>query len=172
MSTLVDRLKHVARQLQRSVERGEQSLVLEPGETLQRRHCLRAVAIQLGFRSWTHALDVLERTETIDRGMLMYRDSGGAISNIWSASYDEARAIRSDSGGYLLPYGRQYQVVEAPYIAWLGLDPADPDWDAMGRDWVQPQDADAWTRITGKRIDVVLGDGVELRAGAPGGAAR
>lgn len=160
MNVLVDRLKHVARRLQRSVQRGEIVVpgLLDNGETLQRRHCLQAIASRLGFRSWTHALGVLERTETVDRGRLMYRDSGGAIWNIWSAKYDEARRIRSQSGGFLLPYDRQFQVVEAPYIEWLGLDPHDSDWNAIGRDWVEPAASDPWLRITSKRIDRLLDD--------------
>ncbi len=158
MSGLVSHLKHAARRLQRSIERSEAAPLglVADGESLQRRHCLKAVATKLGFRSWAHARDVLERLETRELGMLMYRETGGGITNIWSASYDQARSIRRETGGFLLPYGRQFQIVEPTYVAWLGLDPADPDWDAIGRDWVHPADVDAWTRITLRRIEVAL----------------
>ena len=159
MNALTDRLKHVARRLQRSIEREERSPtgIVPDGETLQRRHCLHAVAVRLGFRSWPHATAVLQRTEPSDWGILMYRDNAG-MTNIWSATYDEARNIHTRSGGFLLPYARQFQIVEAPYIELLCLNPAHPDWDAIGRDWVQPKDPEAWERITARRIDVVLSD--------------
>lgn len=162
---LASRLKHLARRLQRGAEAGKQD-VLEaieaaaadglPEDGPKRRHCLHAVAKRVGFRSWTHARDVLERSERTDRGTLMYRDSHGAITNIWCASYTEARQARTVSSGFLLPYKHQFQIVQAPYIKWLGLDPSDPDWDAIGRDWIEPKDVDAWTRITDLRLDVIL----------------
>lgn len=162
---LASRLKHLARRLQRAAEQGQPNL-LETIEAAQseplpeagpkRRHCLQTVAKRVGFRSWTHARDVLERANVTDRGTLMYRDSHGAISNIWCASYAEAREARASSGGFVLPYKHQFQIVQAPYIQWLGLDPADPDWDAIGRDWVEPTDVDAWTRITDQRLDQLL----------------
>ncbi len=162
MSVLVSHLKHAARRLQRSIERGDVPVlgIVEDGEALQRRHCLQAVSIKLGFRSWTHTRAVLERTEPQDLGTLMYRDNGGAIANIWSASYQEARSFRAETRGFLLPYVRQFQVVRAPYIRLLGLDPADPDWEAMGRDWVRPADVDAWTRITLRRVEVACDGGL------------
>ncbi len=160
MNVLVSHLKHAARRLQRSIEREAPPINgIDEGESLQRRHCLQAIAARLGFHSWTHARDVLEGTETVDRGTLMYRDTGGAIWNIWSASYDDARSIRADTAGFLLPYKQQFQVVEAPYIAWLGLEPTDPDWEVIRRDWVRPADVEAWRRIALRRIEVVLGSG-------------
>jgi hypothetical protein len=38
-----------------------------------------------------------------------------------------------------------------PAIRELGLDPADPDWERIGWDWVRPRDADAWERLKLKR---------------------
>lgn len=159
---VVSRIKHLARLLQRKARDGDpqaldavQPLLLE-GECLQRRHCLLALSHRLGFRSWTQARSVLDRAAHTDRGLFMYRESHGALCNIWSASYDEAASIRQESGGYLLPFARQFMVVEAPFVDWLGLDPQDPDWDAMGRDWVVPTDGSAWDRLANKRVDVLL----------------
>jgi len=162
---LSSRLKHLARRLQRAAEEGQpavlQAIVATLDEELpaqgpKRRHCLHAVSKRVGFRNWTHARNVLERSETTDRGTLMYRDSHGAISNIWSASYAEAREAQASSGGFVLPYKHQFQIVQAPYIRWLGLDPDDPAWDAIGRDWIEPTDSAAWTRITDLRLDRLL----------------
>lgn len=156
MTALVSHVKHVARRLHRRIDEGGLPFPLPHGERLQRRHCLNAVAVQLGFRNWTHASTVLQLCEKTDRGTLMFHDSGGAIWNIWSASYTEAQEIRAQSGGFLLPYKHQFQIVESPYIELLELDPLHCDWEAIGQDWVEPKDPEAWQRITRRRIDVVL----------------
>lgn len=157
---LVSRLKHIARRLHRRVDDGDaqaRSLVsTDGGEAIQRRHCLKAVAQRVGFSSWAQARCVLEREDASDRGTFMFRESGGAISNIWSASYAEAKEIHAGAGGFLLPYRTQFQVVQASYVKWLGLDPVDRDWDVMGRDWLAPTDEAAWARIAGRRLDVLL----------------
>jgi len=157
MSPLVTRLKHAARRMQRGIERGEGERPpgLAEEEVVARRHCLQALAARLGFRSWPHVRAVLERTETHDRGTFMYRDSS-SIMNIWISTYDEARDLRAQTGGYLLPYRHQFQIVEAPYLARLGV-PAGDDWEAIGRDWVEPADAEAWCRLASRRLDVILG---------------
>lgn len=69
----------------------------------------------------------------------------------WFASYDEARAARQESGGFLLPYRHHFFVAEAPAIRYLGLDPEDPDWERIGWDWVRPLDDEAFARLKEKR---------------------
>jgi hypothetical protein len=60
------------------------------------------------------------------------------FTNIWSASYQEARTVRAQTGGYLSAYRRQYLVVDRHYIAALGMDPDDDAWRSMNRDWLEP----------------------------------
>ena len=60
-------------------------------------------------------------------------------------------------GGYLLPYRHQFLVCESEAIRLLGLDPGDPDWERIGRDWVRPADRDAWRRLRDRRIAVLRG---------------
>lgn len=155
---LVSRLKHIARRLHRRFDEGDPQVraLVGADEPVQRRHCLRAVARKVGFGSWAQARSVLEGETATDRGTFMFRESGGAISNIWSASYAEAKELHAGAGGFLLPYRHQFQVVQAPYVAWLGLDPRDADWDLTGRDWLAPRDTDAWGRLAARRLDVLL----------------
>ena len=130
--------------------------------TLQRKHCLTALAKQLGFTHWPHARAVLsgEALATLeqkpDLGTLLHREQGGAYWNIWSASYEEASGIRAEHGGFLLPYKKQFLIVEPDYLAALGLDPSDPDWTAIGRNWPAPSDHAAWSRLTSRAIDARL----------------
>lgn len=114
---------------------------------VKRSHCLWVVARELGFRDWDHALAVLTSRELHDFGTLLYPESCTGHWNIWSAHYTEASSIRAAHGGYLLAYKRQFLIVEAGFIDSLGLDPDDPDWARMQRDWPRPADTQARERL-------------------------
>lgn len=116
------------------------------------KHCLALVAREAGFSDWNHASAVLRGESTDDFGTLLCAAGSPAHWNIWSASYDEARAIRAEHGGYLLAYKRQFLICDRFYIEELGLDPDDPDWEAIARDWVQPPELAARTRLYGKLL--------------------
>jgi len=122
---------------------------------IKRQHCLTVSAVSLGFQSWSHALAVLAG-EAEDFGTLLYPSTCHGHMNIWSAHYDEARAIRAEHGGYLLAYRRQFLIVDGSYIDSLGLDPDDPDWSAMARDWVRPADLGARSRLYEKLVHNAL----------------
>lgn len=153
---LVADARHRARLLHKRAIDGDASAIAlvrselsdGPDAVVKRRHCLTTVAKMLGFAGWPHAKQVLSGDRPPDMGTLAFADTGGAIWNVWSASYTEAADIRQQHGGYLLPYRRHFQIVEAPYIDALGSDPKDPDWESIGRDWVQPKDRRAWRRLT------------------------
>jgi len=74
-----------------------------------------------------------------------------AVVNRWFSTYEEARASLEAVGGYLFPYGTQFFVTEREGVRELGLDPADPDWVAIGWDWVRPADPEALKRLKEKR---------------------
>lgn len=121
-------------------------------ERLQRKHCLLVVAREHGFRNWAHAAEVLSTAEPDDFGTLLYPQGVAAHWNIWSASYEEARRIREEHGGFLLAYRNQYLIVDEHFVRTLGLDPDDADWDAIGRDWARPKQPEARQRLYAKLI--------------------
>lgn len=84
-------------------------------------------------------------------GPLMYVSRMEVFVNRWFATYEEARASLESEDGYLLPYKRHFFVTVAGAIRELGLDPDDPDWTRIGRDWVRPVDIEAWERLRDKR---------------------
>lgn len=138
---IIEHLKSHARALHRRA----------PADT-KRRHCLTAVARELGFVGWSHVTRVLRADGPVeDFGTLLYPGTS-AYWNVWSASYDEARSIREEHGGYLLAYRRHYFVAESHLVAALDLDPDDPDWEAIGRDWVKPRDPVARVSLYDKLI--------------------
>jgi hypothetical protein len=152
-SSAITRIKHYARSLQRRARAAEpealrslralrefaQADAQAIGGSVRREHCLTASALSLGFRSWRHALEVLEG-QPDDFGTLLYPSTCMGHWNIWSAHYSEAREIRAAHGGYLLAYRRQFLIVDRDYIDSLGVDPDHPAWTRLGRDWVQPHE--------------------------------
>ncbi len=167
MVDVVSMLKTCARHLHRDIAFGKPEAIsrarllpelrrLDAAElpsAIKRRHCLSTIARELGFAGWPHALAVLQGREAADFGELLYTGQHSPTLNIWSASYAEARDIRAKHGGYLLAYRRHYLIVDADYIRALGLEPEDPDWEGIGRDWVQPKDPEARKRLYLKLID-------------------
>jgi hypothetical protein len=127
--------------------------------TIQRRDCLTVIAAELGFASWPDAKtaiagDAPAGTYVEDFGTLLY--PGHRVAghlNRWYKTYEEAAADRASSGGYLLGYKRQYVVVDRYFIESLGLDPADPDWEALGFDWIRPKNVAARSRLYAKLVD-------------------
>jgi len=106
----------------------------DPGK-IRRRDCLQVIAREIGFLNWPHAKRVLSGEATDDFGDLLCPRKCGGHLNLWYKTHDEAEAVRQNRGGYLLGYRKQFLVVERSYIETLGLDPDDPDWQALGFDW-------------------------------------
>lgn len=170
MQSLIDHLKSRARILHRGV--GARNLAdidrvrvvdeladLDDDAVIaaaRRRHCLNAVAREIGFESWGHASSILSGRSAFDFGTLLSPANANVHWNIWSASYDEARTIRDECDGYLLAYKRHFFIADRHYVAMLGLDPDDPDWARIDRDWVRPGDMDARTRLYAKLIEARL----------------
>jgi hypothetical protein len=120
--------------------------------TIQRKHCLAVASREFGFAGYQHAVRVLSGDEAeSDFGTLLYPGRCGAL-NHWYATYEEARDLRREVNGYLLAYKRHFFVADGYFVASLGLDPADPDWDAIGRDWVKPCDPVARRRLYSKLV--------------------
>lgn len=162
----IDLLKGQARVLHRAAQAGEVGALArhrrlkelaELGDdalkaAVLRRHSLAVLARELGFSGWSHATGVIRGDVDHDFGTLLYPDGCSAYWNIWLASYAKAAEIRGQTGGYLLAYRRHYFIVDHHYVANLGLDPEDPAWAAMGRDWARPQDLAARTGLYGQLI--------------------
>jgi hypothetical protein len=119
---------------------------------VKRRHALAAIALELGFEGWPHAAAVLAGERADDFGKLLYPKGGAAHWNLWSADYEEARALRKQHGGWLLAYQRHYFIVDRYFLETLGLDPDDADWERIGRDWVRPRDPAARERLYARLI--------------------
>lgn len=172
MADIIDQLKARARILHREALAGGAtalarlrrvpSLKSLPSDTLvaslKRRHCLTAVANELGFSTWSNAVRALRGSASADFGSVLYPPGVHGHWNIWCASYAEAKPIRRAHGGYLLTYRHQFLVVDADYVDAMGLDRDDPDWDLIGRDWARPDEPAARRRLCEKLVRRRLND--------------
>ncbi len=129
----------------------------EAAASIQRKHCLALVSRELGFGSFEHAVRVLEGDPSeLDLGQLLYEKQWGAFLNEWFTSYDEAHAAQAaashEERRWLLAYKRHFFVTTGAFVEALGLDPRDPDWQAIGWDWARPRDPAARSRLYGKLL--------------------
>jgi len=86
---------------------------------------------------------------------LWYHPYLDVFLNRWYANYEEARKSLDSDGGFLLPYQKHFFICQPEVISALGLDPNDPDWEAIGYDCARPLDASAFERLREKREEVV-----------------
>ena len=132
--------------------------ILARRDSIQLKHALAAIAAEMGYATWT---DCKLRLEVPANRRVDTERFFGAVScgflNRWFARYDEARASLEARGGYLFPYRHQFFICESGFVEALGCDPADPDWDRIGRDWVRPRDQAARDRL--ERILIARGYG-------------
>jgi len=111
------------------------------------------LAHELGFESWQYCRAVLEgNADERGFGTLLWHPRLSGFANHWFANHGEADEQRRLHGGYLLPYQRHFSVVTADYVAALGLDPDDSDWERMDWDWARPQDELARGRMVAKLL--------------------
>jgi hypothetical protein len=134
---------------------------LSPGELLARRdsvrrkHALAVIAREQGYDSWVELKQALgeEAPLRLDTEAFFTRRTSSFL-NHWFSSYEEARASLQKVGGYLFPFRDQFFVCEASFLRALGVELADPDWERMGRNWVEPDDAAAHARLEQKLISL------------------
>jgi hypothetical protein len=127
-------------------------------DRVQRKHALAVVAREGGFRDWLHLRASVEDApdETGFDTTRLFPPRNAVFLNLWFAHYEEARKVLdADPTRYLFPYRHQYVLCEAGLLENLGLDAADPDWDRMGRDWVNPRDTEARARLAVRLLRAV-----------------
>ncbi len=149
----LDELKTRARLRLNAAKRGD-----EPGAP-RLRDCLHEVARAVGFQHWEHARRVLggEAQWGEDMGRFWYAPRCIVHLNTWIADRGQALAARERTAGFLLPYRRQFVLVEEGFVRELGLDPADAAWEAAGRDLVSAYGSPAWKALARQRLSAPAG---------------
>lgn len=124
--------------------------IVRAAPRVSRAMALDVIAAERGHADWRTFVAVLLPDLL---AVPMHTDRMSAFVNRWFTSYDEAADDHRRDGGYLLPYRRQFFVTVADAVRELGLDPDDPDWARIGRDWVRPLDVEAHVRLCRARRD-------------------
>jgi hypothetical protein len=123
-------------------------------DEIQRKHALAVIAAELGFDSWNALRDASDDdrpSTTVDIERLF--TDAAVYLNHWCRSYEDARAIHEEVGGFLFPYRAQFAVCPSGFLEAHGLDPLDPDWERIGRDWARPRDTAAFARLSRRLSD-------------------
>jgi hypothetical protein len=136
----------------------EPDVIVARRDSIQLKHALAVIAAELGYATWN---DCKRRLDTPSHRRIdterFFAAHGCGFLNRWFARYDEACASLEAHGGYLFPYRHQFFICEWGFLDALGIDPADPDWERIGCDWVRPRDEAARDRL--ERTLIALGYG-------------
>lgn len=127
----------------------------DPANELRLRDCLNLASCEAGFAHWEHARKVLggEAGQGEDMGTFWHAPGTGILLNLWFARYEEARvALQADAQAFLLPYRRQFFLVQDHFVRELGVDPTDAAWAAIGHDLVRGYGRAAWESLAMQRL--------------------
>lgn len=118
---------------------------------------LDLIAFEAGHCNWLTMSRLLKEQDqkeglTNEEDIELYKFGTSEFNlNVWCPSYEEARAyLDSHRGFYLLHYKGNCFLAQAPHILNIGLNPNDPDWDEIDRDWVKPKNPEAKKRLQQK----------------------
>lgn len=110
---------------------------------IQHKHALAVIAREHGYVAWKNLKDAAD--------VLWCPPDTSAFWHNWCKTHEEARRYLDVNGGYLLTAHGKWFIAERGYIEWLGLDPDDPRWDAIGFDVHAPRDKKACEELVAQR---------------------
>jgi hypothetical protein len=134
---------------------------------LRLRDCLNQVSHDVGFANWDQARQVLGGLAQADQdmGTIWYAPRCAGLLSHWFAHHDDAKLALATAGHrVLLPYKRQFIVVDGHFIRELGMQAEDPAWHAAGRDLAQAYGGAAWLDLCEKRLRAMRGATQSLAA--------
>ncbi len=126
---------------------------------LRLRQCLVQAARQMGFAHWDHARHVLsgQAVPGDDMGTFWHAPRCSSLLNAWFSDHERARAaLTSRPRAVLLPYLRQFVVVNDEFIHELGLDPSQVAWNDAQNDLVQAYGTAPWLILSAQRMRAPL----------------
>lgn len=97
-----------------------------------------------GFSSWQ------DLKATLEANQIFCPKGHSAIWKTWYASYEDALLKIRTGKKFLIPYQKEFFVCDEHYIEFLGLQTDDADLLKVGNNWAQPNDMQAFERMTKK----------------------
>lgn len=162
MNHALNEVKQHAKRYLKYLKREQQSLVLPKwyrldqkeinSETVQLKHCQLFMATVLGARDWNQLRTLLtaaQSWDTQDFGNLFHKPACDVFLNHWFADYKAARQqLVADTGGFLLPFRKQFMVVTQDYLDTLNIyDELSQQWQTINHDLVAGYGTQAWDLI-------------------------
>lgn len=121
-----------------------QKIKKNAGKPIQLKDAFDILAKASGFKSWRELKELFEATEH-------YCPKGSSARwKVWYKSYDQAEAQLKAGDGFLLPYRDHFFICDFDYVHFLGIERDDTDLKNVGRNWVEPNDAEAFFRLNQK----------------------
>lgn len=169
MSPALNELKIRARVRLNAIRRADPGVVadserlaerhrLQPPPEWKLHHTLNLSAMTCGFSDWEHARRVLGGTARTgdDMGALWHAPDCLGMLNHWFVRYPEARDFLDRTPRhYLLPYRRQFLVVDESYLEALALDASNDRWAMADRDLVASYGGAAWAGLCHERVRAI-----------------
>ncbi|MGH7739164.1 MAG: hypothetical protein ACREL1_03360 [bacterium] len=115
------------------------------GTSLKLKDALNKIARLSGHSSWRELRRASGEKD-------LYARATGSFPNYWCKTYEEAKTLHLQQGGFLLPYLGQFFVCQADHVEGLGIPLDDPDLALTGSDWASPKDSKALSRIDDKIV--------------------
>ncbi|ABS61657.1 conserved hypothetical protein [Parvibaculum lavamentivorans DS-1] len=134
---------------------GNANDLLADKSRVQRKHALAVIAREMGFRDWQHLTEEAHIELPAFDTSRLFSEKAGFYLNAWFVTYEEAKAALTRKDRFLFPFRHQFVVCEAGLLKSLGIDTNDPDWEAIGHDWVKPLDTQAHYRLNQKLVRIV-----------------
>ena len=119
------------------------------------RHAFTLVARSVGFHTWAQARIALggQAQAGDDMGTFWHAPRCNGLLNHWFAHYDDALdCLHKMPGHALVPYRRQFIVVNAPYLQELGLSDAPQLHADETLDLVALHGSDRWQALCCSRL--------------------
>lgn len=117
--------------------------------------CMLLIALENNASDWNDLVKNhrIDPNQLSDEELIYIIKINDGILNVWFATYHEAKEYQmTKDQTFLFPYKNTFFVCNAGYIEGLGVNPHDPDWDKIGRDWAKPQCNEAKKRLRSKLI--------------------
>lgn len=167
MNRLIERAEDYVRGAKELFEQGDKIALSRAKVAMKRMRkrmptqwtedAIRTAAVaKLGFTSWEHLCEVLSGdTKSGDSfGQLWYNAECEAIVSSWFVNYEEAlEHMEKKKSHFLLPYDKQFIVVQPSFIEGLYVDVADDNWKVVNRNLVEHYGNDAWESLCFDRME-------------------
>lgn len=130
------------------------SIGVKSNQEIKLKHCQFLVSKQLGFDNWHHAQEMLSGrlplTKQVNMGAIFYNHACDAMMNLWFADYQQAKEVlaKKPESSWLLPYKKQFVVVNQHYLSLLKLDNENIQLSHhLQHDFYQGYNTDIWDKL-------------------------